>query len=89
MHAHNKTKTLIVYTMSVFDLKKGESGKIVRLKARGAVAARLAALGFSCGKVVTALSFSLFNSSILVGIGPSRVALRAAVARGIEVEKCT
>lgn len=71
--------------MSVFDLKKGESGKIIKISARGAVAARLSSVGIQCGQIVTALAFSLFNSSILVGVGYSRVALRRAVAQLFEV----
>ena len=71
--------------MSVFDLAAGQSGTIIKISARGAVAARLSALGFACGARVTALAFSLFNSSILVGINSSRVSLRSSVARLVEV----
>lgn len=74
--------------MSVFQLKKGQSGKITGVKARGGVAARLSALGISCGTKVTALSFSLFNSGILIGVGQTRVALRRSAADLIEVEIC-
>lgn len=74
--------------MSVFDLKVGESGTITKISVCGAAAARLHALGFSCGQRVTVLAFSLFNSSILVGVGASRVALRRGAAQGVEVELC-
>ncbi len=85
---HNAKCALIVYTMSVFDLKKGQSGKIIKISSGGAVAARLSALGIVCGQIVTALGFSLFNSGILAGVGATRVAIRRAVAKSIEVELC-
>lgn len=74
--------------MSVFDLQVGESGKILSISAQGAAASRLAAIGFSSGKKVTVLGFSLFKSSVLVGINSTRAALRRTIAEGIEVEKC-
>ncbi len=74
--------------MSVFQLKKGQSGIIIRVEAGGAEAARLTALGICCGAKVTALAFSLFNSSILLGVNYSRVSLRRAVAERIEVRPC-
>lgn len=74
--------------MSVFSLKVGQRGMITAVKARGGVAARLSALGIACGAEVTALAFSLFNSSILLGVGYTRVAVRRAVAQSIEVEVC-
>ena len=72
--------------MSVFDLKKGQSGKIVKINIQGAAAQRLNALGFVCGARVRALAFCLFNSGILAGVGATRVALRKKVASLIEVE---
>lgn len=74
--------------MSVFDLGIGESAKIVKITAEGAAASRLKALGFGCGQRVTVLGFSLFRSSILAGVGATRIALRRAVAQKIEVEAC-
>lgn len=72
--------------MSVFDLQVGQSGTIKGIRAGGAVAARLSALGIACGKRVTCLGFSLFNSSILVGVSSTRVSLRRAVAQSVEVK---
>lgn len=72
--------------MSVFDLKVGDSAIIIKITAQGAEADRLSAVGLTCGERVTALAFSLFNSGILLGVGASRVALRAAAAKKIEVQ---
>lgn len=74
--------------MSVFDLQVGESGKILRISAQGAAASRLAAIGFSSGKKLTVLGFSLFKSSVLVAINSTRAALRRSVAECVEVEIC-
>lgn len=74
--------------MSVFDLKKGESGIIKSCNLTGSVFSRLSSLGISVGKKVTVLSFSLFKSSVLIGCGAVRLGLRAALAKSIEVEKC-
>lgn len=71
--------------MSVFHLSIGQSAKIVSVRADGATAERLAALGLSVGKTVTVLSFSLFRSSVLLGVGQTRVALRRAAAEAIGV----
>lgn len=74
--------------MSVFDLQVGESGIIVKVTAQGAAASRLAALGFTGGKKVTALGFSLFKSGVLVGVNSTRVALRKTIAQCVEVQSC-
>lgn len=71
--------------MSVFDLKVGDSGTIVKIGATGAEADRLSAVGLVCCERITVLAFSLFGSSVLVGVGPTRVAVRGSVARKIEV----
>lgn len=73
--------------MSVFDLKKGESGKITVVAVDGAAGERLRSLGFKRGQIVEVLSFSLFKGSILLGVGYTRVAVRKSVAEKIEVEK--
>lgn len=85
---HFNQKTLIVYTMGVFDLKKGESAKIVKMGVSGSAAARLASLGINEGKRITVLSFSLFKTSVLIGSGYVRLGLRKSVAQSIEVLKC-
>ena len=46
--------------MSVYQLKAGESGDIVKIDLSGGAAARLASLGITVGKRVTVLAFSLF-----------------------------
>ena len=74
--------------MSVFDLKKGESGIIKNCNFSGGAAARLNSLGITVGKQITVLSFSLFKSSVLIGCGAVRLGLMAALAKCIEVEKC-
>lgn len=73
--------------MSVFDLKAGQSGRITKINVQGAAAERLAALGFKCGASVCALSFCLFNTGVLVGVGATRVALRKKIAALVEVEE--
>ena len=74
--------------MSVFDLSVGERAVIVKITATGAAASRLNSLGFVGGQIVVALGFSLFHTSILVGVGATRVAIRSSVAKQIEVKLC-
>ena len=74
--------------MSVFDLKRGDSGIIKSCNLTGSVFSRLSSLGIAVGKKVTVLSFSLFKSSVLIGCGAVRLGIRAALAKNIEVEKC-
>lgn len=71
--------------MSVFDLRAGQRAVIGKVTATGAAADRLSALGLVAGAEVTALGFSLFKSSVLIGVGQTRVALRKAVATQVEV----
>ena len=71
--------------MSVFDLKAGHSARIVKINLEGGAAARLTSLGITTGKRVTALAFSLFKSSILIGCGAVRLGIRKSLARQIEV----
>ncbi len=74
--------------MNVYGLKVGESGKITKINLSGSAATRLNSLGITVGKKVTALSFSLFKSSILIGCGAVRLGIRKATASLIEVEEC-
>lgn len=74
--------------MDVYGLKTGESGKIIKINLSGNAAVRLNSLGVTVGKKVTALSFSLFKSSILIGCGAVRLGIRKATASLIEVQKC-
>ena len=74
--------------MSVFDLKRGESGIVKSCNLNGSAAARLNSLGITAGKKITLLSFSLFRGSALIGCGAVRVGMRASLAKLIEVEKC-
>lgn len=73
--------------MGVFDLKKGESGKILSVQVDGAAGERLNLLGIKKGQTVTVLSYSVFKGSVLLGVGYTRVAIRRSVAERIEVEK--
>lgn len=73
--------------MSVYDLKAGQSARIVKIKIEGGAAARLASLGITTGKRVTALAFSLFKSSVLIGCGAVRLGVRKSLAVLIEVEE--
>lgn len=74
--------------MGVYDLKAGESAKIVEINASGSGAARLRALGVAVGKRITVLSFSLFKAGVLIGCGAVRVGLRRKLAGLLAVEKC-
>lgn len=74
--------------MSVFDLKKGESGIITSCNLSGSSLSRLNSLGITVGRKITVLSFSLFKSSVLIGCGAVRLGIRAALAKNIGVEKC-
>lgn len=73
---------------SVFDLKCGERAKIKRVSVEGSARTRLDSLGFTAGKQVTVLSFSLFKSGVLIGCGAVRLGLRKSLAKQIEVEPC-
>ena len=74
--------------MSVYDLKKGESGEIVSVDVDGAAGERLASLGVVKGVAVVCLDFSLFRGSVLISVGANRIGLRKAIARKIQVRKC-
>ncbi len=71
--------------MSVYDLKKGESGEIVCVNVDGAAGERLASLGVVKGVQVTCLDFSMFKGSVLISVGANRIGLRKVVASRIEV----
>lgn len=74
--------------MTVFDLRAGETAKIIKINVSGGAAERLNSLGVICGKRITALAFSLFKSSVLISCGSIRLGLRKALATLIEVEQC-
>lgn len=74
--------------MTVYDLKAGETAEIIKINATGGAAERLNSLGVVCGKRVTALAFSLFKSSVLIGCGSVRLGLRKSLAVLLEVERC-
>lgn len=71
--------------MSVYDLKKGESGEIVSVTVDGAAGERLASLGVIKGARITCLDFSLFKGSVLIAVGANRIGLRKSMASRIEV----
>ena len=72
--------------MNVWQLGLGKSAKITRVSAGGGAAARLYSLGFVCGSTVTVLGYSLLKSSVLLGCGAVRLAVRKSLALKIEVE---
>ena len=74
--------------MSVYDLKVGQEGTIVKINFSGGAAARLTSLGITCGKRIEVLAFSLFKSSVLIGCGAIRLGIRKNLAKLIEVQKC-
>ena len=71
--------------MTVFDLKKGDSGEVTAIGLEGGAAARLAALGLKVGTRVQVLSYSLFKSAVLLSFGAVRVGVRKPLAKKIEV----
>ena len=71
--------------MSVYQLKKGESGKITAVSIDGAAGERLASLGVVKGAEVTCLSFSMFKGSVLIAVGGNRIGVRKGIASRIEV----
>jgi Fe2+ transport system protein FeoA len=50
--------------------------------------ARLVSLGINVGSKITVVSYSLFNTSVLILSGFIRVAMRKSIAQKIEVERC-
>ena len=80
--------TLIVYSMGVFDLKKGQSAVIKMVAVDGSAGQRLKSLGVVKGAKITVIGYCLFNSSVLILCGYNRIALRYGVAKRIEVELC-
>ncbi|MCD8371977.1 MAG: ferrous iron transport protein A, partial [Clostridia bacterium] len=79
---------IIVYSMTIYDLKKGQSAVILNMNTDGKANARLCSLGISGGSKITILGYSLFKSSVLIGCGSVRIAVRKSIADKIEVEKC-
>lgn len=80
-------QTVIVYSMTVFDLKKGDEAKVISIKLEGGAVARLTALGLKMGTRVQILSFSLFKSAVLIAFGAVRIGIRKSLAQKIEVAK--
>lgn len=74
--------------MGVFVLKAGESGIIKKMDLMDAQMARLVSLGIDVGSKITVVSYSLFNTSVLILSGFIRVAMRKSIAQKIEVERC-
>lgn len=72
--------------MTVWDIEAGKSAKIKRIAASGSAAERLRSLGFTDGRVVTVLGYSLLKSSVLLSCGSVRLAARRSLASKIEVE---
>ena len=74
-----------LFNMTVLDLGVGKSAAISKITAPEAAAERLRALGFTSGRVITVLGYSLFKSSVLLACGSVRLAARRSLAKGIEV----
>jgi Fe2+ transport system protein FeoA len=74
--------------MGVFVLKAGESGIVKKMDLMDAQMARLVSLGINVGSKITVVSYSLFNTSVLILSGFIRVAMRKSIAQKIEVERC-
>ena len=72
--------------MTVWDIEAGKSAKLKRIAAIGGAAERLRSLGFTDGRVVTVLGYSLLKSSVLLSCGSVRLAARRSLAGKIEVE---
>jgi Fe2+ transport system protein FeoA len=73
--------------MNVFDLSEGSSAEIIKVNVQNSARERLLQLGIKEGACVDVLGFSLFSSSVLLGVGYTRVALRRELAKLLEV-KC-
>ena len=73
--------------MTVFDLKKGDEAKVIKINLSGSAAARLNALGLKKGTQVRILSFSLFKSAVLLSFGAARLGIRKPIAEKMEVVK--
>jgi Fe2+ transport system protein FeoA len=73
--------------MNVFDLCEGSSAEIVKVNVQNSAKERLLLLGIKEGAQVDVLGFSLFSSSVLLGVGYTRVAIRKELAKKIDV-KC-
>ena len=67
-------------------LKKGESGKIVKIDADKALRDRLNSFGIVKGEKVTIREHSLAKQTIEIEIGTTLVVLRANEAEKIEIQ---
>lgn len=72
--------------MTVWDIEAGKSAKIKRNRGKRRRGRRLRSLGFTDGRVVTVLGYSLLKSSVLLSCGSVRLAARRSLAGKIEVE---
>lgn len=71
--------------MSVFDLKKGETAKVLAVAVDGPAGERLNSLGVRKGQYIKVIAFSLFSGSVLIQVGYNRLAIRKSVAQKITV----
>ncbi len=71
--------------MNVFDLKRGEQAEIKSIEISGGALERLTALGFTVGKKIELLSYSLFKSGALISCGAVRLGVRSTLAKKITV----
>ena len=77
----------ISHKKTLFDLKKGETGKIVTIVSEDAnVTERLLEMGFTPGERVTVMSASPFGEPICVNLRGIKFALRKKEAECIEIE---
>ena len=81
----NRPLSTYFKNMTAFNLGAGKSAKIINVTAVGSAAERLAALGFTRGRVITVLGYSILSSSVLLSCGAVRLAVRRSLADKIEV----
>lgn len=75
-----------LYSMTAYELKRGDIATITDIQVAGAAGERLYSLGFVRGAKIVALGWSLFRSSVLLGCGAVRLAVGRDIASAIEVK---
>ena len=72
--------------MKLFDAKKGEKVKVVKLNSNDSLKQRLFSLGIIRGAIIEIIDCAINKSTIKVKVGSTLVALRDSEAKQIEVE---
>jgi Fe2+ transport system protein FeoA len=81
------TRRAFFIGMDLFELRVGESGRVLSVNAPPALRERLCALGVGVGKKVCVLRYSLLKSSLMVETEETVLALRREIAKKTEVER--